>query len=742
MSKRYDIYDKRIEFLNFNLPGRAVILDHFPLNLSPGIYAQLKGGAAGWYNENSGEVCLYRPNLTGKDVNIDSIVTFLHVSKKGLEHFLGTSDYKDLCFRLGREVYGHGASSFTREENIAAGRQFLSSLSAKDNDGWAMVTRLLSNITGLKDTHSLENSLRKGLENYSKLSFNKALTEGNQSVLKQVLDDKLSKSKIEPQVLTLGMTDDVFERLGYPSVKLNISSETVKKFERNSGYDLSSVSGTDALFKIFDPLVVFDDRRSNTSQFVTDCFVPGRGYMTFGIQSPNGVRKGIESGRYSTMRVCNVHFTSEYWLLNVLGADNGGRILYLKPKFGKAGNSYVVSDCLRRMQDRSIEELGYKKSVGGKALDLTPLQLSRRLIITANIVENFKNPISAEKRLKLFGKSKYDSMVEDRYQNVEKNIDIDFKTKKPVKEVSVTDNRSYKERLNTYCDDHFSKAALKKLKESGINKAMDVISFGAENFNRRFGIRAYKCAISFLEDNGLAFSNGHKIKTINEVSVKEMSEEDIRRLKYMDLANSLVYVPVNVMTRLIRMPRCSSGKYYSGADAVNLVSKSVSIPRWRDCNIFMDQTELQKYGIKINAGAIPCYISDVGGSSKVVYNFSETDFAVNHPSLFDVLSDLSRKTSAEVPGYVRNLIYTCAGEGHSDAEGLYAFFERSYKNRDIAGQLGPESMNVLQLAAQASRIVGIRNPLETRGRKAKPKDVYEQMMQIDKGIGMIVGKKK
>lgn len=738
-----DIYSRRVAELNASLPRNVRIVRVLPQNIDPRIHARIRGGAAGWFDEHRGCVTLYGPNLSGKADSIDSTVAFLHVSRKGLQDFLGTSDYKLLCCRISRMVNGAGASSFSLEESFRFGDGYLHSLGDNHDRMWDDIASCVSEITGLKDSYSLAESLCKGHARFMAYRLKEAAKNNDTAVLAEHMAKGLTQSADSASRFSLGHAADVFLRLGYPDADVNVSVDIIRNFAEANGVSLEFLSSGEQLFSIHQPLAVVRERRSRVegrqplTTFITDNFVQGKGYLSFSVEALDEVRKGFVSGKYRNIKVRAIRFYSEYSLMQALGAENGGRICYLQPKHGVDGTSYRVSDILAGLDGRSAESMGYKKGADGMVPGITPSQLSRRLIITANIVENFRNPMSAAKRMELFGKNKFEQDME--HSNSSLPLRKERLETQPVRK----DPRTYAERLKTYVsDEYFSKGAMKKLAAAHILTASDLISVGSEKFRQDFGTRVFKSAERFLEANGLGFGNTYKLKVISTESLSRMTSEQQEKVRETDLINSLSYVPDSVMSRQLRMPRDVDGRYFMGADAVNLVARSVSTPRWRDSNIFLSAEEMKRFGLTPAVSAIPCHVMNAEGKSVVVYNLSETDFASRHPSMFDAMAELSRSTSAEVPAYMRNIIYGYAGVKPSEASRVFDIIDGGCRRTIARNQLGADSLTLSQLSSQAARKVGIRNPLETRGRKPKASEVYGAMCSQDMGPRKSSGRKK
>ena len=714
-----DLIEKRVNELNVILPVKIKLFNLLPSDINPKTYSKLREGAGGWVDPASGDICLYKPNLSSEVNRLDALVTFLGVSRKGIDQFLGERNYKDICFRIGQNLM-HGAGD--REFVISIGDEYIKSLGDKHTGDWDNIANAVCTVTGMHNDYALAESLCNGNTRHKQHLHKQAVTQRDLSRLENDLQNRMESISTQSNIVSLGVASDVFERIGYPSKEVKIDIESIRKFAESRG--LSEESLIKSVFEIHDPIAIIKshrqkpDGREPNNIFVTSYFIPGHGFLAFGIDSVNDFRKGVVAGRYSSIKIKAMITFSEYSLMQALLSEKGNAIHYLKPKYGKDGSTYIVSDYLIKMEGRSFEELGYKKSAGGTAPSLTSLQQSHRLIMATNIVENFKNPISVEKRIKLLGESKYESMIKAS------KTDIPAMKQEQTSIVKTKTQRPYKERLYTVLDDHFSKGGLKRLNDRGIFRAMDLISMGEAKLREEFGIRVYKSALSFLDDNGLSFGGNVKIKTIDEYEFNAKTPAEKNKTRETDLIYSLSAVPDNVMARSVTMPRTASGTYFIGANAVSLIAKTVSLPRWRDCNIFLTAKEIEGYGLSVNQGAIPCYLQGKDDSTHIVYNLSETSLASTHPALFDAISQMSRTTSVEVPSYIKNIIYGFKGVSAEDASGIYRFVNTGFKNNVSKEELTPCSMSLHQLSAYSSKQLQVKNPLETRGRKSA-KEIYE-----------------
>ena len=719
--------EQHISRLNMLLPFRIMIREFLPADINPKAYAKIRSGASGWMDPKSGDICLYKPNLVNDILKLESQVAFLKVSRQGLSGLMGDHAYRMLCMRLGSSMM---KSSQNKEELISLGNDYINNLGYIHNDKWDNVAKITGDILGLEGNYSLAESLCKGSYYFHNQQLINASNEHKFQELSSAICKSLDNITDNNSILSLGKASDVFERLGYPDIDIRLDIGTLKNFMERHSLTQDQLFANSEIFSIHDPLGVFKSHMSQKegkepyNLFVSNNYIPGHGYLTFGVESMNDVFKGVASGKYHNIKLRTLLFLSDYSLMQAIVANKGASIQYLRPKFDVDGTSYDVSDNIRRMYGKSAEELGYKRNAGRTAPGLTPLQQSNRLIIATNIVENFKNPMSVDKRIKLYGKKKFESMVENITEHVQ-----EARVQKSEKPITKSVERSYKDRLKTPLDTHFSVNAIRNLNKAGIYTAMDIMSFGETKLRERFGIRVYKSAIGFLEDNKLGFNASVKIRPISEAVISGKGESELARIRVNDFINSLAAVPENVLSRSVRMPRNSSGVYFSGTNAVNLIAKTASFPRWRDCNIFLSTGELKEHGLSVLKGAIPCHLEGKKGNHELYYNLVETDYAAANPSLFDKVSQFSRQTSAEVPDYIKNLLYSFSGVPSSESVRVYDFINKVYSVNVSPNDLGPDSITLKQASAFAAREIDIKNPLERRGRKARPKDVLNDMMK-------------
>lgn len=675
----------------------------------------LKGTAKGWMDDRTGGICLYRNNLSDNQSGIDSDVAFLYVMQNGLRSFLGDNIYNLLCIQS-CGLDSSARESFNKGDLIALGAKHLDSLSDVHTPDWDRIASFVSSATGLHDSWKLAEALCKGHAQHQKIAHHRAVKSDNYNLLDHTLVKSLG-SIPNGTGLSLGQSSEVFERLGYPKCEVTVKRQTIETFLTNNGIDKALLSDIQLVNALHNPLLVLKGKEKNDGKkpmniFVSESQVPGKGYIAFGVRNDEEVLKGFDKGVMNRIQVDVITMYSDFRLLMDLSSTEDA-LKYCKPKFGESGTTYKIMDVLLHMEGKSEMELG-RKSVSGNVPSSLSIPLSRRLNVATNLVNNFKNPISSEQRLKFFGST----LFEDNLSKLKQRREELRTVNKPM--IMAQKERTFSERLNSYIDEsYFSQTAYRRFVKAQVFKARDLISLGEEGFVKAFGKRALPDAIRFLEANGLTFNSISRIPFISLSKFDLMSSEEKIKAATDDLVLSLQNIPNDVTSRHLKMPRTSAGSFFIGANSVNLMARMASVPQWRNCNIFVTQKETENLGYTIKSNAVPCYLLNKEGETRVIYNLSDTSFASDHPALFDSISEQSRRTSPEVSLYLKNILSGLSGVRKTEAEGVRDFIDDcSRKSMDL-GKLGTAPLSLSKMSAVAARELGIKNPLETRGRKSK-----------------------
>lgn len=642
----------------------------------PGLVERLRSGKSNGWTDSSGNIHLLRRNLRDDDRYVDSAVLYQAVSSRGLEGLLGPKMYGLLCMDLASSrdfpfVGGVSASSLKD-----AGAEFLTSLSGSRSPAWDLVACAVARLLGLPESPALSSALCAGEASYRRRLFRKAEVSGDVDVLQGALVSSLSSGRPSGTV-SFGVMSEPYQRLGYPALPMLESAGHLSAFmsrNRLSGEFVDSL-----VEKVRNPLAVYRGRRGpegardNRWVAVTDVEVERGVRLALVLDSPSDVRAASKAGSVASVNFRGLALVDEPTLLNDLGHSDDGvsQIRYLRACDGADGRSYDVSRILKRMEGREL--FRRKESAAGTPLVASPMDISRRLEYVANIVENFRNPMSQDKFLRLFGRSREDYGRERTIGGVEPPP-----AARPAVPASVPrQDRTFRERLSTpLAVSGLGASVLRKLSDAGLRNAGDVISYGSDRMLKDFGRRTFNSVSRFLESQGLSFSNGRRYASVSEDSFMRMSAQEKDNVRFSDLVNALSCVPDRIEPGSLRMPCDSSGVYFSGVDAASLVARMSGVGRWKGCNVFLDRDELDRLGLSLGVAALPCYVTSFDGQVKPCYNLADTS-VVSDREVFEAVKNASLAGSAPVPAYLTGLLPNVKVTSVDDARGLYGWLDSS-----------------------------------------------------------------
>ena len=730
--------EEYVRLLNARLECNVRIADAIPDFVSGKTRRNLKAGTAkGWFDDTSGTVCLYRPNLSKDSAGIDADVAFLQVMRQGLKGLLGDKSYSFACMMWSRMSPEDGRT-FDRKEAAAAGDRWFRSLPDRHVKQWDTVAKTVSGITGLTDSWQLADSLCHACALHRKQERAAAVLNNDFGAL----DERMQRELSDPSkggYLSFGTASETFLRIGYPKAEVGVTAETVRRFLTRNSLEPSVFQERDLTAALHTPLMVISDTgaqrkdgRMPLNMFVTNIYIPQKGYLAVGMRNEKDLIKGFADEKMNHIHSEALTFFSEYRILVALSSRQSD-IRFLLPKHAAEGTTYVVSDILKGMEGKTAEELGMKKSVSGNVPDLAPVPLSRRLSIAANIVNDFRNPMLSSKRLQHFGSILFDDRVSRHLETVrEMRNATAANSSEPSRKVR---QKTFAEKLDTSIDTKcFSAAAVLKMHKAGVHTVRGIISLGEKGYRQSFGPRAFKDAQKYLDSMGLSFDVVQRMRIIPEKELADMSEKERSLVHVTDLAFSMRSVPDSILDRQVMVPRGIGDTCFTGANCVNLVSKMVGTSRWRNCNIFLTRQECEDIGYVIKADAVPCHLRDAAGNPAVVFNLAETTFASTYTEIFDAVAEMARKTSAQVPGQVRNLIYGVKDGGMEQAEATYRFIDISVRKAMKEAVPSERPASLQALTSMASARLGFEDPFTANAeqRKVSAKDIYQDMLFITK----------
>ena len=666
-----------------------------------------RGETGGWYDRSSGRVGIYVPGLNGHTEALDASVIYHLLSGRGLRDLLGAR-YGDLCRAVYEKVAGSdvlvNSEKLTSVRMQARGDRFIQHLGPKSVQEWNLVTSCLCDLLALQNDFRLGSAVRGGETANRSERLRKAIETGDWHTVDKCIARAL-ESEEKPALFDLGQASDSYTRIGYPGFCLSVPCGSLERMLQQNGMKSSDIVSCGFVEKMLNPLAVIEGRDTGNGEprsyvVVTDIRTGGGrdGFVSFVLRQPSVVKAQCAGQKNPRLNTGPFIALSGWGLATALG--NAENIKYLRPKEGRV-SSYAVEDVLNAMRGKDARELGIK----GDTASLQSLSIdsiSRRLNNSTNIVTSFRNPMTGDVFVSLFGKTR-DEMAMERKMSEMALLEADLpqvQRKAP----------SFKDKLATpVSEKFFSAEALKKMKAAGVHDAMHVISFGPEMMKTRIGPKAAKCAVAFLASLGLSYDVSRKHHTaLTEAQLGGMGSEERSSALSRELFKTVCEVPDGEDVSKFSMPRCGTGEYFQGTDALYLVAKMSSFTRWEGCNVFLERGELERLGLRLQEHAEPCHI-DVFGEGRTVYNLADTDLPLEHRDVFSRVLDTTREQSVAVPRFVANIIPMVKGPVMDACISYLRHVERIYQRNVTGTSLGkkPEAISrVLSRERGTTRSMG------------------------------------
>ena len=679
-----NLYNRYLSDLSQLTGIKATIMNIIPEDISAHLYKLLQTkSAAGWYDNKKDCVCLYEPNLIPEESDIKSKAVFLYVREKGLKSLI-KDRFPEFCSDIVSEFY-HGTKQMNDNRQLEKmAMDYISEIPIRDTKRWGKIATLICRYSLLDKDIKIVHSLINAHHAYIKKVQWEARMNNDHNIVDYTVKEVLGNLKNDKPEALFGRCSDPFLSVGYPETELCIRSERVRLFlDENS---LLKESSPNLAELIHNPLAIIKgeqkpyDEKMPLNIVVTDYFEPGKGYLSFGIDSAEHILAGyIEKSPKVYIR--SARFMSDYALIIALSSNLGDNIKYLKP--GKT-HGYKISLYLKQMDGKSYSELG-KKGGDGTTPVLSPLSESRRLIIATNIVNDFKNPMASDVRKKLFGGILFEDNLRKR-QSIKEEINsmsqklvTGYNTPKTDRTCKTRNARSV-----YFTNKDFSSSVLKKLNKKGLYSAFCIMTYGKERFAAEFGTRAFKDAVSFLDSNNLSFMNHSVIKKIDESFFYSKDLDGRKNIVQKDMHSALSALTQESILKSVYFPRRINGSYIQGAGAYSLIAKSMQMARWRDCNIFITRDQALEADIGINSTAIPTYIAE-NGDVTPYYNLSETTFALEKTESFARLKEDSQKSTPLVDIYAKRYISMLSAPANTDYDLtlIDAAFIRYYSQQKV-----------------------------------------------------------
>lgn len=513
------------------------------------------------------------------------------------------------------------------------------------------VAKSIASVFGFEDRFLLT-AVRNGLNSFF-YNQSKTLSTEDRAAAKEKAAEKVDLETAKYLDLSgwfsVGVAGEAFKRMGYPAVEMSINGPRLQMMFADAKIDSGGLDLDELARKIADPLVVFEAGNpslngSRSYVMVTDLEFRsasyGNKFLAFKAAPPKDAvqscLRAMEERKIWSLNLYPITL-SERQVLSQLAANN---IKYLKPRGDVNSTFFEIGARLDR--DKKIGTAPSPVATSGSNAPL--------LYSIANIVNNFRNPISSERFFQLHGYH-YDPIVEAMDRRAEIIADKEALAKREEAArlkaaVSEWSQAKGEDKMIIPIPKHvIGEAAYGNLRKEGICNVGDVVHQGFERVREVAGTdkAVNKLAEWMQERNIFVFPKrsvraSEGVPTLEEVRI-HMTDTLLRSGKYDS-------VPVQV-------PRRLNGEYYTGSDAIHLMAMG-TLPRLRECPIWCDRNELEKYGCSpLKAEPVP--VGD-SGERGYVYNLARTEFPQRYPHEYAKLVETGRRYTPVTGAYFDTLL--------------------------------------------------------------------------------------
>lgn len=537
---------------------------------------------------------------------------------------------------------------------------------------------------GAQYPEGLERSVCNGLKAY-RYGILEKVREGSDEALIEKFAMETASPYSGHRHLHLGKSEGAMKALGYPDVPLVLNIEAIRKYAGKMDLSVEKVIEGGLLHKIKNPIAVVKSKYNGSNIGVLDEIdSTGRIIVCY---FPN--KKNIESkntlGGFDAIApdaLCRIIGHGER---KELSSDT---LLFADFKSG--------SSVKRSLEDVLKKAFDIQDKKGEDALHRVSAQdaKARLLNVTANILQNFKNPKNFDDLEKNIADSikKVEAQDARRLQNRVKEISGTSIPALPSSALNVaakidniSDNTKWdngsslksealKNLSRPIADGGFSKAAQKKFSDKGISNAGDIrsrlmLNNGEERFAEDFGQKALRDAKRWLDELG--------ISSLRVASRQKVSEETSgltgSSLAEVDFFRALREFPKETLPGQVVMPVSTDGRLYRGMDSYQLSARQAANARWKGCNVFLSKEDMAAFGLTPLPSAEPVSLLSKDGLQ--VWNLMDLDMG---DAMKERLVERYREMTPAVPAPMVRQMATFTPQTKADVATIAAHLDSRF----------------------------------------------------------------
>lgn len=566
-----------------------------------------------WFDEQTGNVCLYLPNIMDSDLGfLHSSILFSVVEHNGLEGL----------FKSPEEAVKVFSKALRREfDSLSEVEKYISQNRLSGAAQISIARELASYLEMEHYEPGAKRAVVGALSSYWKLRDADSRRLGDFSSDDEFIRQRISRylDDGENSFIVIGYSD-VFlgDALGFGSEAPVFGMDVRDLVEqlKKSGVSEDVILNTPWASVFNDPLAVVRDPHGNMPfRYSIILNMPVRGdfgeqLVSFKVNSPESFaafrkERGFDRG---TGHYHLGAFTFSYSKIARMLSAGKENWLYMRPT--KYGNSQF--ELVNRIEDRALK--------GGTlpAPGFNVSGLRAEFLHIAKIASFFENPKTREEKKKNF-------------ETLMKQLDrMDAETLESASQrTSTVSERDMKLQMR-FTEKDLGKGSFAKLNRAGVFTAGDLINIG---FDRVFEItespRAVNKAAAFLYSKGFICVPKEQMQPVSSMPLRG---DDGRH--FVDCVKAFFNKDMAVY-----MPQRLDGSLFQGGDTLHLIAakaleKRSALPVW------LSASELAAYGCEVGK-AMPVPVHGAGGSDDLenVYNISETTFPKVHKEEYQLMKE-------------------------------------------------------------------------------------------------------
>lgn len=537
---------------------------------------------------------------------------------------------------------------------------------------------------GAQYPEGLERSVCNGLKAY-RYGILEKVREGSDEALIEKFAMETASPYSGHRHLHLGKPEGAMKALGYPDVNLIMDVETLRKQAAKMDLSVMGLMEQDVIHKIKNPIAVVKSRFKDSNMAILDLVKTDGEIVVYYFPDKKNIDKHNKLGGFSSVSpdsLCRIILYKEK------GENFSSTLLYAENKQNSSIKK-VLEDVLKNafcINDKKGEDALHRDS----AQDAK----ARLLNVTANILQNFKNPKNFDDLEKNIAESikKVEAQDARRLQNRAKEISGTSIPALPssalnadAKIDNISDNtkrdngsslksEALKNLSRPIADGGFSKVTQKKFFDKGISNAGDIrsrlmLNNGEERFAEDFGQKALRDAKRWLDELG--------ISSLRVASRQKVSEETSgltgASLAEVDFFRALREFPKETLPGQVVMPVSTDGRLYRGMDSYQLSARQAANARWKGCNVFLSKEDMAAFGLTPLPSAEPVSLLSKDGLQ--VWNLMDLDMG---DAMKERLVERYREMTPAVPAPMIRQMATFTPQTKADVASIAAHLDSRF----------------------------------------------------------------